>query len=51
SPWVAIRNKMFDQVYKGAACFGLTPADVSGVRTVEKPTTIEAKRKFFGGPA
>ncbi|MEN6334131.1 MAG: P27 family phage terminase small subunit, partial [Phycisphaerales bacterium] len=47
SPWVAIRNKMYDQVYKAAACFGLTPADVSGVRAVEKPTAEDDKKKFF----
>lgn len=49
SPWIAIRNKMWEQVYKGAACFGLTPADISGVRAMEKPTVEDAKQRFFGG--
>lgn len=47
SPWVAIRNKMYDQIYKGAACFGLTAADLAGVRAVEKPSSDTGKSKFF----
>ena len=47
SPWVSIRNKMYEQVYKGAACFGLTPADLSAVRAVEKPSEDEGKSRFF----
>lgn len=47
SPWVAIRNKMYEQVYKAAACFGLTPADLSSVRAVEKPSADDKKASFF----
>jgi len=49
SPWVAIRKQMWEQIYKAATCFGLTPADLSGVRSVEKPTIEDGKKKFFGG--
>jgi len=48
SPWVSIRNKMFDQLFKAAACFGLTPADIAGVRATEKPLEDAGKSKFFG---
>ena len=47
TPWFAIRNKMFEQVYKGAASFGLTPADLSAARAIEKPSENEGKSKFF----
>jgi P27 family predicted phage terminase small subunit len=49
SPWVSIRNDMWTQFCKGAACFGLTPADISSVQTVVKPTTEQTKQRFFGG--
>lgn len=48
SPWVSIRNQMYAQVKECAACFGLTPADIAGVRAVEKPSTDAGKNKFFG---
>jgi len=49
NPLLHVRNRAWGQVYKGAACFGLTPADIAGVRAMEKPTTDDVKRKFFGG--
>ena len=49
NPWVAIRNKMWDQIYKGAAAFGMTPADLSSVRAVDKPADDVEKTKFFKG--
>ena len=47
SPWVRIRNEMWAQVCKGAACFGLSPADIAGVRAMQKPTTDDGKARFF----
>lgn len=47
SPWVGIRNKMVDQVFKAAACYGLTPADLSGVKAADKPSESERKSAFF----
>jgi phage terminase small subunit len=47
NPWVIIRKQMWEQVYKGAACFGMTPADLAGVRAVEKPPADKGKSKFF----
>jgi P27 family predicted phage terminase small subunit len=50
SPWARLRSEFHDQVCKGAAAFGLSPADVAGVRAVEKPTVEDSKKRFFGGP-
>lgn len=47
NPWMTVRNQMWEQVYKGAACFGLTPADISSVRAVEKPDVEKGKSKYF----
>jgi len=47
SPWVGIRNDMWAQVCKAAACFGLSPADLAGVRAVQKPSTDEGKARYF----
>lgn len=48
SPWMSIRNTMFDQVKKMAACYGMTPADIANVRATEKPSGDSKKSKFFG---
>jgi len=47
SPWVSIRNEMYKQVVDLAARFGLTPADLAGVRALDKPTADNGKAKFF----
>lgn len=49
NPLLHVRKRAWDQVYKAAACFGLTPADLSGVRAVEKPAQDADKAKFFKG--
>lgn len=49
NPLLYIRKRAWDQIYKAAACFGLTPADLSGVRAVEKPAEKEEKLKYFKG--
>ena len=49
SPWVAIRKQMWEQVQKGAASFGLTPADLASVRAVQTKTDDAGKGKFFKG--
>jgi len=48
SPWVSIRDGAVAQVIKLAACFGLSPADIAGVRALEKPAQDDGKSKFFG---
>ena len=48
NPLLHVRERAWSQFLKGAACFGLTPADLASVRAVEKPTTDE-KAKFFKG--
>jgi P27 family predicted phage terminase small subunit len=50
SPWARLRAEFFDQVAKGTSCFGLTPADLAGVRAVEKPLLNDGKAKFFRPP-
>jgi P27 family predicted phage terminase small subunit len=47
NPLLSIRRAAWEQVYKAAACFGLTPADLSRVRAVEKPEHDNAKSRFF----
>lgn len=49
NPWWAVRTRAWEQVDKWLAQFGLTPADVSGVRSVEKPTAEDGKGRFFKG--
>jgi P27 family predicted phage terminase small subunit len=49
NPLLYARKRAWDQVFKAAACFGLTPADLSSVRAVEKPIVEDGKKKFFGG--
>lgn len=49
NPLLHVRKRAWDQVMKAAACFGLTPADLSSVRAVEKPAEEGAKSKFFKG--
>jgi hypothetical protein len=34
-------------VFKAAACFGMTPADLAGVRAVDKPAANNSKKKYF----
>ena len=47
NPLLHVRKRAWEQLYKAAACFGLTPADLSGVRAVEKPSTDVQKAKYF----
>jgi P27 family predicted phage terminase small subunit len=47
--WLTIRNKMWDQVCKGSACFGMTPSDIAGVTAREKPNQDKGKERFFKG--
>jgi len=49
NPLVYTRKRAFDQVFKAASCFGLTPADLAGVRAVKKPDADKGKKKFFKG--
>jgi P27 family predicted phage terminase small subunit len=49
NPLLYVRKRAWEQVFKGAACFGLTPADLSSVRAVEKPSADGVKAKFFKG--
>lgn len=49
NPLLYVRKRAFDQVMKVASCYGLTPADLSSVRAVEKPSEDGAKAKFFRG--
>jgi hypothetical protein len=49
NPLLYVRKRAWEQVMKAAACYGLTPADLSGVRAVEKPSEDGAKAKFFKG--
>ena len=49
NPWLRIRNTMWDQVFKGAACYGMTPADLSSVKAVDKPPADDSKSRFFKG--
>jgi len=49
NPLLYVRKRAWEQVMKAAACFGLTPADLSSVRAVEKPAEDDAKSKFFQG--
>jgi len=47
SPWVAIRSECYKQAIELASKFGLSPADLAGVRAVEKPTSDNQKSRFF----
>lgn len=49
NPLLYTRKRAWDQVFKAAACFGLTPADLAGVRAVERPAKKEGKARFFKG--
>jgi len=49
NPLLYVRKRAWDQVFKAAACFGLTPSDLAGVRAVEKPSKEETKAKYFKG--
>jgi P27 family predicted phage terminase small subunit len=49
NPWITIRKQMWEQVQKGAASFGLTPADLASVRSVQTKTDDAGKGKFFKG--
>jgi P27 family predicted phage terminase small subunit len=49
NPLLYVRKRAFEQVMKVAACYGLTPADLSSVRAVEKPPEAGTKSKFFHG--
>ena len=49
NPLLYTRKRAWDQVFKAAACFGLTPADLGSVRAVEKPAEDDGKAKFFRG--
>ncbi len=48
SPWVRIRADALDEVTRLAASFGLTPADIAGVKAVNRPQIDNLKAKFFG---
>lgn len=48
SPWMRIRTETLDEVTKLAGCYGLTPADIGGVKALSKPQTDNLKAKFFG---
>ena len=48
SPWVRIRAESLDEVTRLATCYGLTPADIAGVKAVNRPQTDNLKAKFFG---
>jgi len=47
SPWTAIRTECYKQAVELAGKFGLSPADLASVRSVEKPTADNHKAKFF----
>jgi len=49
NPLLYTRKRAYDQFFKAAACFGLTPADLAGVRAVERPAKEPGKEKFFKG--
>jgi len=48
NPLVGVANNAWRRCLHLAARFGMTPADRNSVRAVEKPTTDNAKKKFFG---
>jgi P27 family predicted phage terminase small subunit len=47
NPLLYTLKRAYDQLFKAAACFGLTPADINGVRAMDKPPKDEGKGKFF----
>lgn len=47
NPLIYIRQGFWSQFCKGCSLFGLTPADISNVRAVEKPSEDDEKTKFF----
>ena len=49
NPAVGLLNSAESRCVRLAARFGMSPTDRNSVRAVEKPTTDDAKKKFFGG--
>lgn len=49
NPLLYTRKRAWDQLFKAAACFGLTPADIAGVRAASEPPEDEDKAQFFRG--
>jgi len=49
NPAVGLANNAWRRCLHLAGKFGMTPSDRNSVRAVEKPTTDDAKKRFFGG--
>jgi len=47
NPLLYTRKRAWDQVFKAASSFGMTPADLGSVRAVNKPSKDDVKTKFF----
>lgn len=47
NPLLSICAKAYDQLFKAAACFGMTPADLAGVKPTDIPEENSIKSKFF----
>jgi P27 family predicted phage terminase small subunit len=54
NPFLAIRNRAWEQIVKLAGSFGLTPADRNGMSfsfvNASGPSGAKDKSRFFGGP-